>query len=524
MKLTVPHIYKFFYVPRGCINDRDSYGRASVEIEIAELDDSDAPVVFKVANPDNSGSMAQGYNRFCARPDGEPRRVRMRDGIFYVEGLSVEEFVTQTSSIADLNGTFLSWIGGDVKPGEDKSRRVTITSINEVRWNRNFGPLREEKTRDDGGAKIGAKIAAQAAKMMIIDGVTYERCREPILSIVMSNGDDTSYGIVEAFKSQGDRSDVGRYSYMSNASFTSSLIHADHTMRQAGVDPAVVHIEIIDPRASSYDGVASDIIYHMERASGELKDATSAASNGTLHAYYRVAEALEHVDHGSPSISAEIIAAAQGILDVGSDPDIDEPMRELARAAYVTDRSSNRHLFADADAGGPFHFGYSHASDYKDILGNMRDARRHAEHIVSRWEGRHPDATFDNGQTHRMTSRVEGGIAVTEIGSASQARRAARDLGTPYSLVDVAIENGSRLFVLSGRKLHKDSSVSAAAQAGLIGLVISPAAGNPNAWWEVVTTDHPSADQALDAVSNHTENMHERDLQMTQDQQPISIF
>ena len=523
MKFTIPYLYKFWYVPKGCINDRDAFAKATMEIEIAELGDADAPVVMKVANPPASAMSSLGYARFLARPDGAPRRVRMKDGYFYVEGFSAEELVERASSLSTLNSTFLSRIGKyQDTPGEIEKTHRTITSVREIRWRSDVGGLREDKTRDDEGAAVGAKIASQAAKMLLIDGVTYERCREPILSILMEPDKDPVYGIVEAYKSLEDRL-VG-YNYSDTSSYTSSLVHAEHTMLQAGVEPSAIGIEVIDQAASSYDGVASDVVYHLTRASNKLKELVKAAPSGTLQAFYAVREALQNVDRGSPSISAEIVAAAQGVLDIAVDPDIDEPMQQLANARYMNDKSGRPLPGGNPNEGSPFFLGLDHVSDYRDRLRGAESAKFFADRVLARWEGRHPHSTFDNGQTQRMTSRVTDGITVAEIGSDAQARLAARELGVEYSVVDHAIEAGSRIFRVSATARFVETSLSVAARSGVVGLVIGPAAGVPDGQWKVISGDHPQACKALQAVAEHVEAMDERDMELSQDQQLISIF
>ncbi len=523
MKFNIPYLYQFWYVPKGYINDRDAFAKATMEIEIAELGDADAPVVMKVANPPARALSSLNYARFLAKPDGQPRRVRMKDGYFYVEGYSAEELVARASNLSTLNSTFLSWIGKYEKlPGEIEKNHRTVTSVSEIRWRRDVGGLREDKTRDDGGAAVGAKIAAQAKEMILIDGVTYERCREPILSIVMEPGKDPVYGIVEAYKTLEDR--LAGYNYSDTSCYTSSLLHAEHTMLQAGVEPSVIGIEVIDPAASSYDGVASDVVYHLTRASTKLKEMVKAAPSGALQAFYAVREALQNVDRGSPSISAEIVAAAQGVLDIAVDPDIDEPMQQLANARYMNDTSGRALAGGNPDEGTSFFLGLDHVSDYRDRLRGAESAKFFAGRVLDRWEGRHPQSTFDNGQTQRMTTRVADGMTVAEIGSDAQARLVARDLGVAYGVVDHAIEAGSRMFRVSGATRFVETGLSAASRAGLVGLVISPAAGMPDGQWEVWSGDHPQAENILQAVSEHVEAMDERDMELSQDQQLISIF
>lgn len=522
MKLTIPFHYQFWYVPVRCQNDREAFAKTAIDVEIPEVSDEDAPVVMTVANKKVDQSISRGYSRFLPKPDGSPRRVRMRDGYFYVEGFGAEEFVERASNIATLNSTFLSWIGKyDKRPGSDKGVTRTITSVSELRWSRSVGGLREDKTRDDGGAKTGAKIAAQAAKMLVIDGVTYERCREPVLTLVMDDDRVTAYGIVEADQSLVARLAAGLYG--NSAACTSSLVHAGHVMERAGVDPSILEYTVIDPAASSYDGVSADIVYALFRAKDKLKEIVKASPAGALQAFYRVREALEHVDLGSPSVSAELVAAAQSIIDIVADPDIGEPMSELANARYMTDRSGRALPGGNPNEGGPFILGLAHVSDYQDVIGYGKRARQFAEIALDRWEGRHPQSTFDNGQTQRMTSRGGDGLTVAEIGSDAQARLAAREIGVDYAVVDGAVGAGSRVFRVS-EDVKVATSLSNLSRSVAVGLVIGPSAGVADGSWTVFAGKHPKADIALQAVGEHVEAMDERDMELSQDQQLISIF
>jgi hypothetical protein len=522
MKLTVPFEYEFWYVPVRCINDREAFAAATVDVDIREFDDADAPVVMTVANKNVSGTLSRGYSRFLPKADGGARRVRMRDGYFYVEGFGAEELIERASNVATLNSTFLSWVGPhDKSPGVTKGVSRTITTVRELRWNRNLGGLREDKTRDDGGAKTGSKIAAQAAKMFVVDGTTYERCQEPVLAIIMNSEKEPYYGIVEADESIRTRADVGKYD--NATAWTSSLVHADHVIEVTGVDPSVVQFEVIDQTASSYDGVSADVITALARARETLKEAIKAAPSATLQAFYKVREALENVDFASPSVSPEIIAAAHSILDAVVDPDIDEPMQELANARYMNYTSNRPRATGNPNEGGPFVIGLDHVSNYRDMIGYSSRARHFAERAIERWESRHPQSTFDNGQTHRMTSRGDDGLIVAEIGTDSQARRAARELNVAYAEVDKAIGEGSRIFRVSVEKEVGDL-YSKKLRSEAVGLVVGPPAGGPDASWRVLALGHEKANSALQAVGEHIQAMDELDAEIKQDQQLISIF
>ncbi|MCS4088892.1 hypothetical protein [Rhizobium sp. BK176] len=522
MKLTVPYTYTFWYVPTRCTNDRHALSQAVMEVEIAEIDDADAPVVMTVANGKDAGlGNEQGADRFLPRADGKPRQVRMRNGLFYVEAMSAEELSQRASRLATLDATFLAKFGisGQRTPGyvEKSYGHSDITSVSGVR--RQNGGLREDKTRDDRGEKVGRLIARQAARMFIVDGVTFELCREPVLKIKFDHSGLMAHGIVEAFESLAARTDYSKYSETS--AYTSSLIHADHLLSDMGVEKKV-SFEVIDHNASSYDGVASDIAFHLVRAESDLKGVVHAAPTGVLQAYYKVAEALRHIDRSSPSISAEVIAAAHSVMDISVDPEIDEPMQQLSRTRFMNDRSG-RQAVLGPDHGGPFRLDLMHVGGYRDRQGKMASATAFAGRILDRWEGRHPGSTFDNGQTDRMTTTLVSGVTVAEIGSDAQARHAAWEIGLAPGQVEKAIASGSRLFRLSAEKMAS-KELSRATRAGMVGLVIGPAPGDPNGHWSVAVKDHPKAEIALDAVSQHVEAMDERDMEMAQDQQLISIF
>jgi hypothetical protein len=521
MKFTIPYTYTFYYVPHRCVNDCTAIAQAAMEVEIAEIDDAAAPVVMTVANNTKAVFDDESSRRFQRRADGQPRQVRMRNGRFYVEAMSVDELVQKASNLGTLNSTFLANVESENarQPGYAASHsRSDITSVSGVRYKRNGG-LREDKTRDDRGAKVGRRIARQAAKMFVVDGMTFELCREPILKLKFDRSGTLVHAIVEAYESLDARMDYRKYS--ESSAFTSSLIHADRLLSHMGVEKDV-SFDVIDANASSYDGVASDIVFHLVHAESDLNGIIEASPTGVLQAYYRVADALRHIDLSSPSISAEVLAAAQGIVDITVDPEIDEPMRQLSNARYMND-TSGRAIILGPDHGGPFHLDLTHVSRYRNGARGLERATANAGRMLDRWEGRHPESTFDNGQTDRMTTTVMDGVTVAEIGSDAQARFAAREIGLAPGQVEQAIAAGSRLFRLSAEEIDS-KEVSKAARSIVVGLVISPAPGDPNGHWSVAVKDHPKADVALDAVSLHVEAMDERDMEMAQDQQLISIF
>lgn len=525
MEIDIDYYYRFTYVPFRCQNPRDGIGFARTSVEIAELSDEEAPVVMAVSNPPMSSgesAVGKGYDRFLAK-DGRPRRVRMRDGYFYVESVSRQELFDQAGNTDSLNRTFLaSGVGGDRKPGREPHERRDdmITSYTSII--RREGGMRAELTRDDRGAKAAEQLAIQASRVFCVDGVTYELCREPVFVMNLREGYENAIGIVESYPNLKARLDECKY----NGRFdvTVSMAQAAHALEAYGKDASRFEIQIMDPTASCYDGVAMDMSYALLRAQEDLRKTLHATSVGVVQAYHRITEALTGLDMASPSVSDEMIRAAEGVVAIGSDPDIEEPMEQLYKARYMNHHSRTYRPSVNLDEGTDFGIGLHHVSEYRDRYDLGGKALENAQHALNRWHLKHPDASFDNGQSTRMaTDSVFDGlgkVVVNEIGSVAQARDLARDLGVPFEDVENAVSTGRRLYRISGWAVAEGGS---AAAKGAVALVAGPGA-NGDGEWDVHTSGHPAADVALDAVFRHIEATSVIDATLAADDQVISIF
>ena len=526
MEIEIDYYYHFTYVPFRCQNDRDGVGFARTKVEIAELSDEDAPVVMTVKNPplkDAGSLMDQSYFRFREK-DGAPRRVRVKDGYFYVESVSQEELSTMASRIETLNRTFLSHGVGKRAPGLNQYERRdnVVTSLYNVA--RQSGGLRHELTKDDGGAKVAEKIARQASRVFCVDGVTYELCREPVLAVKFKD-DERIAGIVESYSDLVSRFAARDYGQFPGYAATTSLVHAEGFLDRFAPEAVDIGFEVVDPGATCYDGVSLDVVYHARKCLDEMRETLKATSVGALQAYHRLSDSLADVDLGRPSVSTEMIQALEGIVDIGVDPDIEEPMTELSNARYMNVPSTSYRRPVDLDEGTDFGIDLHHVADYRDKQDHSGNAREYAEHALSRWYGRHPEATFDNGLTSRIASTQKIGedhfASVTEISTVGQARAVCRELGLEYAEAEAAISSGARLFTVSR---HMTIDLSPDAGKVLLGLVYGPSAGVPDGEWRLRERDGPLAHFTLEAVSSHVEAMDERDAEMLNDQQLISIF
>lgn len=512
MEFEISYLYPFTYVPFRCQNPRDGVGRAWTTVSIPELSDHDAPVVMTVANIQSDKgkpAYAKGYERFLPNSDGSPRRVRMRQGRFYVEGFSQEEFERRSKDNATLNETFLAVDApGKRKPGltdyEHRSDPVTTYSY----IHRSHGGMRDGMTRDDRGQKMGEHIARQASNMFVIDGVTYELCREPILAISFHEDREPVVGVVEAFSSPAERMRrTSTYTVDSDIVWTSSLEYGPHLIRELDIAAPQVSFAVLDSSASYYDGVASDILYLADRTAQYLEKTLHATSAGTLYAYHRLVDAVRDIDPNTPSMSEEAIEAAEGIIRIVSDPEIDDPMRELFHSSYMTAPSHVYHAPLNLDNGTRFGLGLDYVAGFRDGAKQLDAARERAASISRRWNLRHPESTLDNGHTTRLASRPERDVTVSEIGSREQARHACRAIGASFHDTEEAILAGERAFIVSTK-----SEIAA--------VVCVPGDGS----WHVISGEHPLAERALEIVGRHIDNMAELERENVQEQQLISIF
>jgi hypothetical protein len=524
MDFFIEYLYGFTYIPSKCRDNRKGVGHATMKVEIAELEDADVPVVMTVGNlPGNAGhGIDVSFERFLRKADGSDRRVRIRDGYFYVEARPVEEVIEAARDIRRLNETFLAnGVTGGRKPGlEPFEVRQKLEDIITNMWQlRRRGGLREDMTVDDRGAKVRQQITDQAARIFAVDGITYELCREPILVIKKKPDGGILHGIVESHASHAVRMDGRFQHHFTGCEWTSSLNHAAHVLRQADVSEPGVSFEVIDPRVSCYDGLASDIHLHVAQALNQLGRTITATSISALQVYYQMKEALSGIDTVSPSVSVEMVEAAEAVMSIAADPDVEEPMRQLANARYMTQASHTYRPAVNLDADTGFGLMLDHVSHYRDKGGHLENAREYASFALTRWIGRHPEAHIDNGASHR-TATADGGMTVTELSSAFQVRGACREMGCGYDEMEASLLSGSRLFRVGvSRPPHRDLP-----DQKTVALVSQPEPGSKTGLWNVyVAPDHRDED-FLAIVKNHLQKMDELDKINEQDQHLISIF
>nr|WP_250807086.1 hypothetical protein [Neorhizobium tomejilense] len=518
MEFDIEYLYRLTYVPSKCRDDRKGVGLASMTVRIAEFADADVPVVMTVGNVPPEGKpygLDPSYSRFLKKADGSDRRVRLKDGYFYVESCSLEDLASNARDLGRLDGTFLARGVGSRTPGLGVGERTVSDVVTDMWSLRRRKGLREELTKDDRGRAVGEQIAKQASRIFAVEGVTYELCREPILKIERDREGNTKHGIVESSPSPAERlKNKFTYQFL-GYEWTSSLNHAGHMLAQAGIVAPSVSFQVLNERASCYDGLASDIHVYLAHSLNQIARTIHSTSIGALQVYYGLTDALKDVDLTSPSVSAELIEMAEAVVSIGRDPDIDEPMEQLAHARYMNASAGSyrKPLYLDDDTG--FGLMLDHVSDYRDKHGHSKNAHDYARFALDRWYGRHPSAAFDNGNSYRMVTDAGRTVSVTEVGSVFQARDACRELGHPYGEMETAIAAGARLFRIA-------VGSSFVASAGTVAMVSSPA--QPGAMWNVLARDHELVSDPIATVEEHLEKMDELDLEKAQDQQLISIF
>jgi hypothetical protein len=530
MRFEIDHAYKFKYCPPRKVNLIDAHGRARTEFEIRELDDADAPVVALVGNPDTGGKKVidDTYARFVAKPadveGGErtPRKVRFVDGQFYVEAVPVEELTRLLGNIETINQTFIAaysssdtWKPGFAKPlyGEG------LTDIWTLR--RKNGGLQENKTEDDGGRWVGEKIRQQAAKMFIVDGATYELCREPVFAVTGKNGE---YGVIECPEDPATRARGSHYGTFPGLTFTSCLDHASSVMKDAGVPPDAVDIRVVDPTATYYDGLAADFVYHMALVRSALSQEVLGSRvlstrPSMVAAYHRLNEALEVSDFACPSVSQEMIDALETVLAAAGDSDIEEIVREIRKI----DRSQDP-MRVNLDHDTAFGLDMGHVGNFHDAWEKFSIAAERARHCLYRWTERPYGSTFDNGKTRRIASVNADGLRVEEVGSKAAAHAVGREVGVDIAEAERLVESGCRLFRVSTHEPWNQSAYVSHRKGTTVAMVAIDQEGQKAVFDCGRLLLRETADKALPAVLEHLEAMRELDEKFEQDHMAISIF
>lgn len=187
-KLSIPtYVAARFVLPKKR-NDDTVYMKTVVDVDIRDVDDDQAPVLFSIK--DESRKIGS-YLPF-ATSDGSPCLVRKFEGNFLAKRWRVDDVVARIlhdGQEKNWEKKFGNLLGGNYA---DEAGTVTVGlsgSVSKVADNhadaeRKFGPFR--KWADESQRTYNA-INDRCSELIIVDGWVYEKVGEPVLSITLDN-------------------------------------------------------------------------------------------------------------------------------------------------------------------------------------------------------------------------------------------------------------------------------------------------------------------------------------------------
>lgn len=454
MKQTIDFQYMISYVKAGHQNPQHVYGKSSVEVEIREIESDLAPIVFEVGNPVSQYSPAADL--FRKKDDGKLRKVVMIDGDFFVEDESAANLAENMSNLRTINSTPF----GTVKPANfdanssyrDGRQTIThvlkpMTTIEEVRrlhgkWkNGKYVSIREDHTRDDGGAQMAASLKKRASEITVVNGTIFLKCREPILTIT---GYDNKLRI-------GQRSDT----WSANApypkhwrGYSSSLRDSEGFLSfmrknklfdgRSGEPEFKVH----DASVCRYDGTTSDVQMITDKLMNTFGSDARALPREILDASFVLEDTLQREPDRLHAISPRLVSALQALVNTK----IEKIDRQTALIAQYQmkrsdiSRNPNYHPSLEQMARTNFHVAaivHQKAEGFKTI-------KQQAILALERWEA---GAGYDRLpiETTDAMFAVSGEIVVREINTTWQLRMLCERAGADYDTMLAHVIDGNRL-------------------------------------------------------------------------------
>ncbi len=459
MKFDFPFHYAFHYVIPPKIKHQTSYAAASVELEIRELTESQAPVAMKVGNPRTRAGKSTDFE---AKADDSLREVRIVDGKYYVEDDTLADLVEKLKDPGEIEKTIFGkakplqfreeWRGGAmhrVLPLE-LIRPTTLDAI--ARSN----PLREHKNQDDKGAAMIAKLKMIAEDTLVVDGRLFIRCREPVLSM------DRFANALKIVPSPAKVKDLDRrpYEYTHQISHwpgpgIASLKTADALyayLKKSGRTSECPRFEVVDPSWSRFDGTGYSISHDLNELQTTLQTHMSTLPRDLLEAYFILRESNLETDGDKFTVSPAILQAVSLIASSklpSVEADQSAAMFELWRFA----RKEQRDWGSDVTSAT---VGQSRSKIKDNLTFNLVENRetiqgfvKRAKVILKRWEARSSLDHFATQASWDMLLAYEGAI-VREVNSEGPLYAACVALDVDPEPLIARAREGHRVLTISG--------------------------------------------------------------------------
>jgi len=438
MKLRIAFHYAIKYVPFRCFNDRTAIGAGETEVEIREVSSRDAQVAFRVGNHNGFDSYGANDHIFDRKPDGGMRDVRAHEGRLYVEAENVEGL--QGRIDADVNGTIFAPCKARVDLVNDPRHGRKVTTLEAIRREQRE-PLKSAD--DDKGAAMADSLRKRASQLLIVDGVIYQRCVEPVLKM------DIQYGR-RAYVAPRPKPDHIGWDHREvwgddrDALFeklADARLLLDSPLGNGSGEPVDMRttFEVVDPRYSVFDGTAHDVNNLAIRTLGIMTSSAEGLPREALDTMYVLRDALADA---SGRATPRLINALREVSLLTRD--VSDPQRlKLAAAAENRRRSIYTHDYRGGIAA-------QRAKAYEDDV--CGEAAGTAMEAIHRWEAR-PGSGWED-RAGPASSHRKGTGRCRELLSPGQIVDACHAAGVDPSPVLAAASSGKRIYQVSDGPSH----------------------------------------------------------------------
>jgi hypothetical protein len=330
MKHTINFQYPISYVRYQHSNANKAFAKASVEVEFAELKSEDCHLVFEVGNPLKNNET----DPFAQKSNGELRKVLAVSGKLYVEfgeadGLAKnldDPYQHAKTPFADLN--LIQFKPQDYHDRSKKREIMPTTTIDDIRmqyrkWsNGKQVSIREELTKDDQGQEMAEKITKRAAEVIIVDGVLFRECREPILgfkryrdSLLILNAPEP--GSPNEPYPVENHEYGNRGSSLKDAAPFIQLLKNDKVLKN---DDKLPEFKVHDASFCRYDGSTIDTMRFAKIVFDELVDHSRALSKDMLEIRFALGSVLNGEKARLKSVSPKLVKLLTKIADSRDEP------------------------------------------------------------------------------------------------------------------------------------------------------------------------------------------------------------
>lgn len=429
MNLKIDFDYIINFVPYRHQNKQVEYGKSSVDIEIDEFASSDVPLVAKIANQSNNNLGDSVFNEKSEDLDDTTKELRFKDGKFYIERYSVDDFLKAIKGTMQ-EGVFErgSWKQTVFEPaGRDKKPSWKPYRTGEEMRRSQPRDRPHRYIEDDGGKQKADTIKKLASRVAIIDGVVFEQVAEPIVGFRSTGQIGIFRRPAPSFYNKYSMGDdfVDSYDLYGHYALKTTSILYD-PLEVVGHDPAarLPYIDVYDHSVFTYDTTSYDVMKIIDT----MCHSWNQAYGYPLPMLEAVIDFRDAYDDAHGRVTQRLLDTVKAISEVVIDPAERERIRIRAK------RSQERGV----------------SSVPKIDISFLKTT---AEFALERWGKRDPQSVW---AVEGAITRVKiDGCDVFELGSKGEAIDYCVLSGMSFNDALYEIEAGGRILVMSGSNWAK---------------------------------------------------------------------